>query len=169
MNFKILVVDDEKNIREGLAESLEMEGYDVVTASDGESAYKRYQRGDIDLVITDLRMPGMSGEDLLKKVKSETPGVAVIVLTGHGTVRDAVQAMKDGAWDFLTKPIQDLDRLNIIVQRALGNRRRRLEQQALEEELAKRKQSEIIIGENHAMRNMMDTRRADTRLHTNYR
>lgn len=165
MKFKILVVDDEKHIREGLAESLEMEGYDVVTASDGDAAYKRYQKGDIDLVITDLRMPGMSGEELLKRVKSETPGVAVIVLTGHGTVRDAVQAMKDGAWDFLTKPIQDLDRLNIIVQRALGNRKRRMEQQVLEEELAKRKEVEIIIGGNSGMKGVMDTivRAAPTR------
>ncbi|MDR2468023.1 MAG: sigma-54 dependent transcriptional regulator [Spirochaetaceae bacterium] len=165
MKFKILIVDDEKNIRDGLAESLEMEGYDVVTASDGDAAYKRYQKGDIDLVITDLRMPGMSGEELLKRVKAETPGVAVVVLTGHGTVRDAVQAMKDGAWDFLTKPIQDLDRLNIIVQRALSNRERRIKNQEIEEELEKRKQSEIIIGSNAAMRHVMEAigRAAPTR------
>jgi DNA-binding NtrC family response regulator len=165
MNFKILIADDEKNIRDGLAESLEMEGYTVVTASDGDAAYKRYQQGDIDLVITDLRMPGISGEELLRRVKAETPGVAVIVLTGHGTVRDAVQAMKDGAWDFLTKPIQDLDRLNIIVQRALSNRERRLKTQVIEEELEKRKQSEIIAGANAAMRQVMEAigRAAPTR------
>jgi DNA-binding NtrC family response regulator len=156
MKFKILISDDEKNICEGLAEYLRMEGYDVVTAHDGEAAYKRYQQGDIDLVITDLRMPKMTGEELLKRVKAETPGVAVIVLTGHGTVGDAVTAMRNGAWDFLTKPVQDLERLNIIVQRALSNRERRIKSQELEDELLKLRQSEIIIGSNAAMRGVME-------------
>ncbi|MDR1566185.1 MAG: response regulator, partial [Treponema sp.] len=71
MKFKLLVADDEKNIREGLAVSLEMDGYDVVTAADGSEGWKRFQKGDIDLVITDLRMPGLSGGELLKRIEGE--------------------------------------------------------------------------------------------------
>jgi DNA-binding NtrC family response regulator len=151
-----MVVDDEKNIRDGLAELFKMEGYDVEAMPDGATAHQRFQKGDIDLVITDLRMPGMSGEEFLKKIKSETPGVPVIVLTGHGTVKEAVQAMKDGAWDFLTKPIQDLDRLTLIVKRALSNRERRLKSEQLEEELELRKQSDVMIGNSAAMNRVMD-------------
>jgi DNA-binding NtrC family response regulator len=160
-----MVVDDEKNIRDGLAEFFKMEGYDVESMPDGIAAHNRFQKGDIDLVITDLRMPGMTGEELLKKIKSESPGVPVIVLTGHGTVKEAVQAMKDGAWDFLTKPIQDLDRLTLIVKRALGNRERRLKSKQLEEELELHKQSRVMIGNSAAMNHVMDliSRAAPTR------
>jgi DNA-binding NtrC family response regulator len=156
MKFKILIVDDEKNIRDGLAELFKMEGYDIETAADGDAAYIRLQKGDIDLVITDLRMPGLTGEELLKRIKTETPGVPVIILTGHGTVKEAVQAMKDGAWDFLTKPIQDYDRLTLIVRRALDNRQWRLKREQVEEELELHKQSHTIIGESTMMHHLMD-------------
>jgi len=140
-----------------------MDGYVVETAEDGDSAYKRFQEGDIDLVITDLRMPGMSGRELLLHIKTETPGVPVIVLTGHGTVKDAVEAMKEGAWDFLTKPIE-LDRLNILVKRALGNRERRLKQEEIEKEL-ERKRTQSLIGSSPAMHKVFDqiSRAAPTR------
>jgi DNA-binding NtrC family response regulator len=156
MKFKILVVDDEKNIRDGLAELFKMEGYDIETAADGDAAYNRLQKGDIDLVITDLRMPGIPGEELLKRIKLETPGVPVIILTGHGTVKEAVQAMKDGAWDFLTKPIQDYDRLSLIVRRALDNRQWRLKREQVEEELESHKQAHTIIGDSTIMHHLMD-------------
>ncbi|MDR0383529.1 MAG: sigma-54 dependent transcriptional regulator [Spirochaetaceae bacterium] len=156
MKFKILVADDEKGIREGLAESLEADGYEVALAGDGESAWKRYQAGDIDLAIIDLRMPKMSGEELLKRIKADSSGVPVMVLTGHGTVKDAVDAMRNGAWDFLTKPV-DIDRLSILVKRALGNRARRLEQMHLEEELERRRVNDFIIGTSDVIRNMFDT------------
>ncbi|MBP5793446.1 MAG: response regulator, partial [Spirochaetaceae bacterium] len=79
MKFNILIIDDEKNIREGLTAALEMDGYNVVLAADGESGLQLVGRGDIDLVITDLRMPGISGEEVLAKVTSESPGLPVIV------------------------------------------------------------------------------------------
>ncbi|GMO33518.1 MAG: sigma-54 dependent transcriptional regulator [Termitinemataceae bacterium] len=164
MEFKLLIVDDEKGIREGLAESLETDGYIVETASDGDAAWKRFQKGDIDLVITDLRMPGLSGDELLKRIKTESPGVPVIVLTGHGTVKDAVEAMRNGAWDFLTKPIY-IERLSILVDRALSNRKRRLEHDLLEDELAKQKINQTIIGYSDALRKVFDVveRAAPTR------
>jgi DNA-binding NtrC family response regulator len=156
MKFKILVADDEKGIREGLAESLESDGHDVVIVEDGEAAWKRFQKGDIDLAIIDLRMPGMNGDELLKRIKSESLAVPVIVLTGHGTVKDAVEAMRNGAWDFLTKPV-DIDRLSILVKRALGNRARRLEREHLEEELERHRINSAIIGTSETIRRVFDT------------
>ncbi|MDR0663468.1 MAG: sigma-54 dependent transcriptional regulator, partial [Spirochaetaceae bacterium] len=155
MKFKILITDDEKGIREGLADSLETDGYDVVIAEDGEAAWRRYQRGDIDLAIIDLKMPKMNGEELLKRIKSESPGVPVIILTGHGTVKDAVEAMRNGAWDFLTKPV-DIDRLSILVKRALGNRVRRLEHEQLEEEFERQRINNAIIGNSEPIRRVFD-------------
>ncbi|GMO45578.1 MAG: sigma-54 dependent transcriptional regulator [Termitinemataceae bacterium] len=155
MEFRLLVVDDEKGIREGLAESLESDGYIVETAADGESAWKRFQKGDIDLVITDLRMSGFSGDELLKRIKTESPGVPVIVITGHGTVKDAVEAMRNGAWDFLTKPIY-IERLSILVGRALSNRKQRFVREQLEEELARQNVNRTIIGSSEPLRRVFD-------------
>ncbi|MDR2536187.1 MAG: sigma-54 dependent transcriptional regulator [Treponema sp.] len=156
MKFKILIVDDEKNIREGLAASLEMDGYDVVTAALGDEGWKRFQKGDIDLVITDLRMPGLNGEDLLKRIMVESPGIPVIMLTGHGTVETAVAAMRNGAYDFLTKPV-NLDRLSLLVKRALQNRELILKHRRIEEELEHQKQFQTIIGTSAPMRKVFDT------------
>jgi DNA-binding NtrC family response regulator len=156
MKFKILVADDEKGIREGLAESLEADGYNVVIVEDGNTAWKRFQKGDIDLAIIDLRMPGMNGDELLKRIKAESLAVPVIVLTGHGTVKDAVEAMRNGAWDFLTKPV-DIDRLSILVKRALSNRTRRLEREHLEEELERHRINNAIIGTSEPVRRVFDT------------
>jgi DNA-binding NtrC family response regulator len=156
VKFKLLVVDDEKNIREGLAASLQMDGYEVETAAAGDEGWKRFQKGDIDMVISDLRMPGVSGEELLKRISAETPGVPVIVLTGHGTVENAVSAMRNGAYDFLTKPV-NLERLSLLVKRALQNRELALRHRQLEEELEQKKQFETIIGSSVPMRRVFDT------------
>ncbi|MGP1601564.1 response regulator, partial [Treponema sp.] len=104
MQYTVLIIDDEKNIREGLGAALELEDYTVALASDGKEGLERIQKGDIDLVITDLRMPKISGEQVLAKVTAENPGIPVIVLTGHGSIDSAVDAMRNGAYDFLTKP-----------------------------------------------------------------
>ncbi|MDR0589593.1 MAG: sigma-54 dependent transcriptional regulator [Spirochaetaceae bacterium] len=156
MRFKLLVVDDEKNIREGLADFLSMDGYTVETAADGDGGLKSFQKGDIDLVITDLRMPGLSGEELLKRIVSETPGIPVILLTGHGTVETAVAAMRSGAYDFLTKPV-NLDHLSLLVKRALQSRELILKHRRLEEELEQKKTFEAIIGTSPPMRKVFDT------------
>lgn len=156
MRFTILIVDDEKNIREGLAAALGLDGYAVVTEAVGGEGWKRFQRGDIDLVITDLRMPGLGGEELLRRVISDSPGVPVIVLTGHGTVEAAVAAMRCGAYDFLTKPV-NLDRLSLLVKRALENRELVLKHRRIEEELEHKKRFEAIIGTSLAMRRVFET------------
>lgn len=147
MKLTILVADDEKNIREGLGRALELDGYDVLMAEDGKQAMDLLGKKPIDLVLTDLKMPRVSGEELLKHIAGTQPNLPVLVLTGHGTVENAVVAMRHGAYDFLTKPV-NLDRLSLLVKRALEGRVLALEHQALKEEVArmerKRKFAQLI-------------------------
>jgi DNA-binding NtrC family response regulator len=156
MKYKILIVDEEKNIREGLAASLEMDGYDTACAADGEEGWKLFGKGDIDLIITDLRMPGMDGEELMRRILAETPGLPVIILTGHGTVENAVSAMREGAWDFITKPV-NLDRLTLLVKRALENRELVLRNREMEADLERSRLSKNMIGKSPVMRKVFDT------------
>ena len=158
MKFNVLVVDDEKNIREGLGKALELDGHNVILAPDGKKALEIINSREIDLVIADLKMPGLSGQELLKQVTAAYPTIPVIILTGHGTIETAVDAMRDGAFDFLTKPV-NLDRLSLLVKRALSNRKLILEHRALKEEVEKieRKQKFArIIGKSPEMKKVLD-------------
>ena len=139
--FTILTIDDEENIRNGLADNFELEGYNVEKASNGKEGLAKIAKGGIDLVITDLRMDGIPGEEVVRRVTTENPGIPIIVLTGHGSIEDATAAIKAGAYDFLTKPL-DLDHLNLIVKNALKGR----EQQKIITEL----QEKIRAGGNSA-------------------
>lgn len=150
MNFTILIIDDEKNIREGLSAALELDGYSVKLAANGAEGLALIEKGDIDLVITDLRMPGISGEEVLAKVRGESPGIPVIVLTGHGSIDTAVDAMRNGAYDFLTKPLS-LDRLSLIVKRALAGRELEIRHSSLQQELNAQASFESIIGKSSEM------------------
>lgn len=150
MKFTILIIDDEDNIRNGLATNFELEDYEVKTASNGQEGLDLIAKGDIDLVITDLRMDGISGEEVVKRVTTETPGIPVIVLTGHGSIDAAVEAMKSGAYDFLTKPL-NLDQLNLIVKRALENRELSLQHKLLKEEIESSACLEQMIGRSAEM------------------
>lgn len=156
MKFTILIIDDEKNIREGLAANFELEEYNVKTAASGEEGLKLIERGDIDLVITDLRMNGISGEEVLRKVTAETPGIPVIILTGHGSIDSAVDAMRHGAYDFLTKPL-NLDQLDMIVKRALESREMSLQHQQLKKEIEGKNALSGMIGKSQAMLKIMET------------
>lgn len=155
MKFTILVIDDEENIRNGLAANFEMEDYKVKTASSGKEGLSIVSKGDIDLVVTDLRMDGMSGEEVLKRITTETPGIPVIVLTGHGSIDSAVEAMKNGAYDFLTKPL-NLDQLNVIVKRALENRELSLQHTMLKKELGEAVTFDRMIGTSADMRRLLE-------------
>ena len=158
MKLTILVADDEKNIREGLTRALELDGYDVLAAEDGRQALDWLSKRTVDLVLTDLRMPKVSGEEVLKHIASSQPNLPVIVLTGHGTVENAVVAMRHGAYDFLTKPV-NLDRLALLVKRALENRVLALEHQALKEEvskLEKKRKYAQIIGKSAPMQRVFE-------------
>lgn len=155
MKFTLLIIDDEKNIREGLAANFEMEDYNVKTASNGADGLKLIEKGDIDLVITDLRMPGISGEQVLAKVTAETPGIPVIILTGHGSIDSAVDAMRHGAYDFLTKPL-NLDQLGMIVKRALESREMKVQHEQLKQELADTSSLKEMIGKSAAMQRVQE-------------
>ena len=158
MKFNLLIVDDEKNIREGLGTSLEMDGYNILLAENGEIALDVLNKNDVDLIITDLRMPVLSGQELLKKVISSNPGLPVIILTGHGTIETAVNAMRDGAYDFLTKPV-NLDRLTLLVKRALEGRELVIQHRALKAEVDRLKSKNrfsSIIGKSSGMMRVME-------------
>jgi two-component system, NtrC family, response regulator AtoC len=119
---RILVVDDEEGVRSFLAEALEDEGHAVSQAGDGRAAAERLRRQGFDLMITDLRMPGMDGLDLVRLARAEQPEMEVIVLTAHGTVETAVEAMRLGAFDYLQKPIGSPAQLRLLAARALERR-----------------------------------------------
>ncbi len=155
MKFTILIADDEKNIREGLGRAMEMDGHDVVLASNGAEAWRAVESRDVDLVITDLRMPEMSGEDLLRKVVSSSPTISVIILTGHGTIESAVQATRDGAYDFLTKPV-NLERLSMLVSRALSRRELVLQHRMLQAEVERQSAYGTLIGKSAEMRRVFE-------------
>ncbi|GAB6090148.1 sigma-54-dependent transcriptional regulator [Spirochaeta dissipatitropha] len=155
MKFNVLIVDDEKNIRDGLATALKMEGYLPLTAANGKEAVEIIQRDVVDLVISDLRMPEMSGHELLQYVVQNSPSIPVIILTGHGTIETAVQSMHEGAYDFVTKPV-NLDRLYLLVKRALSSRELSLQHRAMQEELEKQRGFQDIIGKSPLMRKVFD-------------
>jgi two-component system, NtrC family, response regulator AtoC len=122
---RILVVDDEPGIRSFLQDALELDGHTVETAADGVSALQAATARSFHLLITDLKMPGISGLELLRQVKAEQPEMEVIVLTAHGSVQSAVDAMKDGAFDYLQKPISSPAELRQLVARAVERHRSR--------------------------------------------
>ncbi len=155
MKFNVMVVDDEKNIRAGLGKAIELDGHNVVLAEDGRQALDLLEHEEIDLIIADLKMPRVSGEELLRRVVESYPTLPVIILTGHGTIETAVQAMRDGAYDFLTKPI-NLDRLSLLVKRALSTRELALQHRALQEELEQKRQFADIIGKSAEMKRIFD-------------
>jgi two-component system response regulator FlrC len=119
---RILVADDEPGLREFIADALALDEHDVVTAPDGKAAAKLLDDRGFELVITDLKMPGMDGLALLRKVKAEQPETEVIVMTAHGTVDNAVEAMKLGAFEYLQKPLSGPDELRLLVGRAVEHR-----------------------------------------------
>ncbi len=140
--FKILVVDDERIVRESLYHWFEEEGYDVETAEDALIALKKFDVGKYDLALLDMRMPGMSGLELLAKIKEIDSDCIVILITAFASVPSAIQALKQGAYDYVTKPV-DPDELNHLVKNAL-------DQKVLKEENYRLKSSfeEMIIPDN---------------------
>ena len=150
MKNRILIVDDEKNTREGLRWSLEGAEREVALAASAEAALDLFRQDHFDLVITDLKMPGMDGLELLRRIKTEDPAVELIVLTAHGTVETAVEAMRAGAFDYQMKPV-DLEELKLVCDRALRTRRLALENEELKNLVNKRYGFQNIIGNSPLM------------------
>jgi len=147
---RILVVDDERAVRSALRVNLSKAGYDVTVAEDGEAALARLGTHPPDLVLSDLRMPKLDGMLLLEAVQAEHPELPVVLMTGHGSVRDAVQAMRAGAADYIIKPVRR-DELLVILERALRARQLEAEVVRLREALDQRLQFEQLIGASTAM------------------
>jgi len=148
---RILVVDDEVNARTALAELLRDEGYTVETAADGFKALPKLEDFSPDLVVTDLRMPGMDGLQLLKKAHERDPDCAVIVMTAYGAVDTAVAAMREGAADYVTKPV-NVEELVLVIDRALERRRVLAESRHLRERLSEHQRIDNIVGSSPVMR-----------------
>ncbi len=123
--YRVLVVDDEENVRITTAAILEQEGHIVETASDGEDALSKMGRGEFDLVLTDLHMGGMDGSALLNELSAKYPDVVTIVLTGYASIESSIDALRHGVYDYLVKPCV-VDDLKLTVSRALEHKRQRM-------------------------------------------
>lgn len=147
---KILVIDDEKNIRDGIKKSLEYEGYEVVTAENGEKGIETVYKGGIDLVITDLKMPEKTGEEFLHDILEFDKHIPVIILTGHGNIETAVDMMRLGAYDFMTKPF-NIDKMLLIIARALENKNIKKTNETLEKRVDYHESFYGMIGHSSKM------------------
>ncbi len=150
MRETILLVDDEQNTREALSIALGREGYNIIPATSGSEGMKILEKESVDLIITDMIMPGVSGMDLLHFARERHPDIMVIMITGHASVETAIAAMKDGAFDYVTKPIK-LDEVKIIIQQAADKRNLLLENLLLKQELKGKYTFENIIGTSKTM------------------
>jgi len=147
---RILVVDDEKSMRDFLSIMLKKEGYEVVTAENGGDALKTVQGEIFDLVISDVKMPGLDGIDVLKAVKEVSPETVVIMITAFATTETAVEAMKLGAYDYIIKPFK-VDELKLIIKKALEKHSLRKENILLRREIESRVGFENFIGKSEPM------------------
>jgi two-component system response regulator PilR (NtrC family) len=152
---KILVVDDEQSLREVLSIMLKRAGYVVTSVADGEEAIEHLNKEIFDLVITDLRMPKVDGMEVLKAVKSASPETVVLVITAFATADSAVEAMKQGAYDYLTKPFQ-VDEVQLIIRNALEKRRLTTENMLLKREMASQSSFAQLVGQSEAMQKVFD-------------
>ena len=152
---KILVVDDEQSLREVLSIMLKRTGYAVTSVVDGEEAIELLNRDMFDLVITDLRMPKIDGMEVLRAAKSASPETVVLIITAFASADSAVEAMKQGAYDYLTKPFQ-VDEVQLIVRNALEKRRLTTENILLKREMASQSSFSQLVGQSDAMQKVFD-------------
>lgn len=157
MNTKpvVLIVDDEKSARDGLVRALRR-NYHVLAAENAKAALDALAAQPIDVLLSDVRMPGMDGITLMQRALANQPGLVCIILTAYGDVDLAVEAMKQGATDFMTKPI-NLDKLELVLDRLLKSKRIELENQRLREQLDDKYGMESIIGRSSVMQEVFDT------------
>ncbi|MEE8104935.1 MAG: sigma-54 dependent transcriptional regulator [Planctomycetota bacterium] len=154
---KILVVDDDPLVADSLAVFLRAKGYDVTLETDSHRALKLLQeRADIELLLTDVNMPGLDGFALLKGARKLDPNLVTIMLTGYGTIEAAVRAMRVGAEDYITKPVIDEEML-LTVERALQRRKLKEENASLKRQLNKSLKLDNLVGADHHMRKVLET------------
>jgi DNA-binding NtrC family response regulator len=154
MTHNLLVVDDEPKLCDLLSSALSQNGVQVFTASNGLHALKVLEQEEIDLVISDWRMPGMDGPQLLAEIKQRYPSLPVIVMTAYSTVKNAVQSMRNGAFDYIAKPF-DIDELDITVSKALQFRDILKDNQRMRAELDEHRQIDSLVGDSPTFRRVL--------------
>jgi DNA-binding NtrC family response regulator len=152
---RILIVDDELVVRDSLQKWFDSEGYETGGAAGGREALTAIQQKQWDLALVDIKMPGMDGMDLQKKLREVDPELIVVIMTGYASVETAVQALKGGAYDYITKPI-DPDELVHLVSNALGHKRYRRELERLRENLQEIYPETKLIGNSPPMRRVLE-------------
>ena len=155
MKPRILVVDDEESIREFLDIMLRKEGYEVALAEDGQQALGLLKNRSFDMVISDLQMPNLNGVELLREVKSQYPDILFMLITAFGTTESAVEAMKLGAYDYITKPFK-IDEVRLIIKNALRAQNLEVENRTLKKQLNKEYSFQNFIGNSDAMHRIFD-------------
>ena len=152
---RILVVDDDSLSRYSLKEMLSLAGYPVRTAEDGEDALGLLNESPCDVLMTDVSMPGLDGFGLLKAVMEKHPDTIVILMTGYGTIEDAVRGIRMGAYEYITKPLND-DEVKVSIERAIEQKRLRLENVELKSRLAEKFEFGNLVGGDRAMRKVLE-------------
>ncbi len=155
MTVNILVVDDEEPVRRLLVKELSRKGFQADAVSSGEEALERLRKASYDVILLDIVMPGMDGLELMRRLSGDPALPKIIVLTGRATVDTAVEAMKNGAFDYMTKPYK-LEELKIVIERAYEQRRLELEHQILRQEITRRDQEVELVGESDQHRKILE-------------
>jgi two-component system response regulator PilR (NtrC family) len=155
MKQRILVVDDEESIREFLDIMLRKEGYEITTAEDGEKAIEIFKKKTFDMVISDLQMPKLNGLELLRAIKDQNPDVIFLMITAFGTTETAVEAMKVGAYDYITKPFK-IDEVRLNIANALRSKALEGENRLLKKELGKENTVHNLVGNSEPMHRVFD-------------
>lgn len=155
MSTKILIVDDELIMRESLSGWLYRDGHEVETAESGEEALEKVKRSRFDILLVDLKMGGMSGLEVLKEIKEMDPDVAVVMITAYGSISTAIEAMKNGAYDYLLKPF-DPNELGLVIDKIIGQQAQARENLFLKEQFKDRTRFESMIGQSVPMHNIFN-------------
>jgi DNA-binding NtrC family response regulator len=152
---KILIVDDELIMRESLAGWLERDGHQVQTAASGEDALERLKETKFDIMLVDIKMEGISGLDVLRHVKESDPDIAIVMITAYGSIQTAIEAMKNGAYDYMLKPF-DPNELGMLIEKIIRLQDQTREMHFLRQEHRERTRFESMIGQSKAMQQIFD-------------
>ncbi|KPJ69951.1 hypothetical protein AMJ44_01310 [candidate division WOR-1 bacterium DG_54_3] len=151
----VLIVDDEKIIQDSCSQILKKEGYRVKVATDGKEGLSTFKEELFHVVILDLKLPGMDGMEVLARIKEESPETPVIIITGYASIESAVEAIKQGAFEYLTKPFTP-EELRVSIKKAIESRKIFFEGIYLREELEKQIEFDMVVGKSEVMKNVMD-------------
>ena len=152
---KILIIDDELIMRESLAGWLERDGHQVETSASGEEALERIKESRFDILLVDIKLEGMSGLEVLKRVKESDPDVAIVMITAYGSISTAIEAMKNGAYDYLLKPF-DPDELGVLIEKIIEHQAQVRENIFLRQQYKDRTRFESMIGQSGSMQEIFD-------------